>query len=90
MDNPADNLDQTDEDILTYTVSDEEIEPAAGIERGAGVSVRWGLPGHRRADGGQPCGLAASGRALQSMRRDGVAEGSNDQQSARGNDADDR
>jgi hypothetical protein len=22
MDNPADNLDQTDEDILTYTVSD--------------------------------------------------------------------
>ena len=23
MDNPADNLDQTDEDILAYTVSDE-------------------------------------------------------------------
>jgi hypothetical protein len=27
-------LDQTDEDILTYTVSDEELEAAAGLVRG--------------------------------------------------------
>jgi hypothetical protein len=27
-------LDQTDGDILTYTVSDEELEAAAGTERG--------------------------------------------------------
>jgi hypothetical protein len=32
----SDTLDQTDEDILTYTVSDEAIEAAAGIER-AGI-----------------------------------------------------
>jgi hypothetical protein len=32
MDNPADTLD-ADEAILTYTVSDEAIEAAAGIER---------------------------------------------------------
>jgi hypothetical protein len=31
----SDNLDQTDEDILTYTISDEAIEAAAGIWRGA-------------------------------------------------------
>jgi hypothetical protein len=30
MDNSADTLDQTDEDILTYTVSDEALEAAAG------------------------------------------------------------
>jgi hypothetical protein len=28
----GDNLNQTDEDILTYTVSDEALEAAAGIE----------------------------------------------------------
>ena len=28
-------LDQTDEDILTYDVSDEALEAAAGTERGA-------------------------------------------------------
>ena len=28
------NLDQADEDILTYTVSDETLEVAAGTERG--------------------------------------------------------
>jgi hypothetical protein len=28
-------LDQTDEDILTYTASDEALEAAAGTERGA-------------------------------------------------------
>ena len=32
MDNPADTLD-ADKAILTYTVSDEAIEAAAGIER---------------------------------------------------------
>jgi hypothetical protein len=37
---------------------------------------------------GLPNGLAASGRALQSIDRDGVVEDSNDQQLARGNDAD--
>jgi hypothetical protein len=35
MDNPADTLDQTDEDVLTYTVSDEALEAAAG--EGGGV-----------------------------------------------------
>jgi hypothetical protein len=32
MDNPADTLDETDEDILTYTASDEALEGAAGTE----------------------------------------------------------
>jgi hypothetical protein len=32
MDNPADTLDQADEDILTYTISDEALEAAAGQE----------------------------------------------------------
>jgi hypothetical protein len=30
MNDDTTNLDQTDEDILTYTVSDEAIEAAAG------------------------------------------------------------
>jgi hypothetical protein len=30
----SDNLDQTDEDILTYTVSDEALEAAAGFGAG--------------------------------------------------------
>jgi hypothetical protein len=29
------NLDQTDEEILSYTVSDEELEAAGDTERGA-------------------------------------------------------
>jgi hypothetical protein len=33
MDQTSSDFDQTDEDILTYTVSDEAIEAAAGIER---------------------------------------------------------
>jgi hypothetical protein len=37
-DTTSDNLDQTDEEILTYTVSDEALEDAAGTERGI-VSV---------------------------------------------------
>jgi hypothetical protein len=32
------DLDQADEDILTYTVSDEALEAAAGSERGASWS----------------------------------------------------
>jgi hypothetical protein len=39
MDNPADTLDQADEEILTYTASDEALEAAAaGIE---GVPSFW-------------------------------------------------
>ena len=38
MNDETTTLDQTDEDILTYTVSDEAIEAAAGIERGAAVT----------------------------------------------------
>jgi hypothetical protein len=35
MDQQTDiDLDQADEDILTYTVSDEALEAAAGTERG--------------------------------------------------------
>jgi hypothetical protein len=37
MDDPSTTtatLDQADEDILTYTVSDEALEAAAGTERG--------------------------------------------------------
>ena len=33
-------LDQADEEILTYTVSDEALEAAAGTERG-GISLRY-------------------------------------------------
>ena len=34
--NTTAGLDQADEDILSYTVSDEALEAAAGTERGAG------------------------------------------------------
>jgi hypothetical protein len=34
MNDDTTNLDQTDEDILTYTVSDDALEAAAGTERG--------------------------------------------------------
>ena len=34
------DLDQTDEDILTDTVSDEALEAAAGMEMG-GASLHW-------------------------------------------------
>jgi hypothetical protein len=36
MTDQTDTLDQTDEDILSYTVSDEALEAAAGTERGEG------------------------------------------------------
>ena len=35
MDDDTTDLDQTDEDILTYNVSDEALEAGAGTERGA-------------------------------------------------------
>jgi hypothetical protein len=35
MNNQTDTLDQTDEEILTYTVSDEALEAAASTDRGA-------------------------------------------------------
>jgi hypothetical protein len=35
-------LDQADEDILTYTVSDEAMEAAAGIEKGGLFINTWG------------------------------------------------
>jgi hypothetical protein len=38
MNDETTNLDQADEDILTYTASDEALEAAAGIERGARAS----------------------------------------------------
>ena len=41
------DLDQTDEDILSYTVSDESLEAAGGAERGAWLapSAYTRLPG---------------------------------------------
>ena len=39
----SDNLEEADEDILTYTLSDEEIEAAASIVSGTTwyVDTRW-------------------------------------------------
>jgi hypothetical protein len=39
MNDETTSLDQTDEEILTYTASDEALEAAAGTERGAPPSV---------------------------------------------------
>jgi hypothetical protein len=36
--NTTATLDQADEDILTYTISDEALEAAARSERGAGTN----------------------------------------------------
>ena len=47
MNDETTTLDQTDEDILTYTVSDEVIEAAAGIEKGAGGYTMWRVPSFR-------------------------------------------
>jgi hypothetical protein len=41
MDNPANTLDQADEDIFTYTASDEALEAATGIERGQGFTLPY-------------------------------------------------
>jgi hypothetical protein len=54
MDTSADTLDQADEEILTYTVSDEALEAAAGIEIEAPTYV---LPCPWRTYGG--CSLIA-------------------------------
>ena len=39
MNDETTTLDQTDEDVLSYTVSDEALEAEAGTERGARVLV---------------------------------------------------
>ena len=39
MDNPADTLNQTDEDILIRTVSDDALEAAADTEKGRPVAT---------------------------------------------------
>jgi hypothetical protein len=47
MNDDTTDLDQADEEILTYTVSDEALEAAAGTERGANTdfpSTRLGPP----------------------------------------------
>jgi hypothetical protein len=46
MDDPTTTatLDQADEEILTYTASDEALEAAAGIERGARPTVLNSAP----------------------------------------------
>jgi hypothetical protein len=43
MDDPnnAPGTLEADEDILTYTVSDEAIEAAAGFERGVAAATCW-------------------------------------------------
>ena len=44
MDNPADTLNQTDEDILIRTVSDDALEAAADTEKGrpvATIGLTW-------------------------------------------------
>jgi hypothetical protein len=41
---PADTLHQADEDILTYTASDEVLEAAAGTERGMMMMTWWAGP----------------------------------------------
>jgi hypothetical protein len=46
-DTTSDTLDQTDEDVLTYTVSDDAIEAAHG-----GENV-WNILRNSRADGQQ-------------------------------------
>ncbi len=42
MDKQTAELDQADEEILTYTVSDEELEAAAGTEG----APTWAAPTH--------------------------------------------
>jgi len=41
-DDTTTDIDQADEDILTYTVSDEALEAASGSERGGGVVLVTG------------------------------------------------
>jgi hypothetical protein len=44
MNDQTDHLDQTDEDILSYTVSDEALETAAGTHRGGSIFC-WPISG---------------------------------------------
>jgi hypothetical protein len=43
--NTTDTLDQTAEELLTYTVSDEELEAATGFGAGplAAAQTQWGI-----------------------------------------------
>jgi hypothetical protein len=43
MDDQTHTLGQTDEDILTYAVSDEALEAAAGMERGAKITFPFSM-----------------------------------------------
>jgi hypothetical protein len=45
MNDETTNLDQADEEILTYTASDEALEAAAGIESHNTVLVGSGIAG---------------------------------------------
>lgn len=56
-------LDQTDEDILTYEVSDEALEVAAGRERG---QVPTG-PGAMPTSNLSPCSLLLTGRVCERL-----------------------
>ena len=51
MNDTTSDPDPADEDILTYTVSDEALEAAAGTERGAYFYSERGAWSYR-----QPCG----------------------------------
>jgi hypothetical protein len=42
MNEQTNALDQADEEILAFTVSDEALEAASGTERGAGLSCGGG------------------------------------------------
>jgi hypothetical protein len=49
MDTPSnvtDNLDQADEDILTYTASDDALEAAAGTGGVTDITTSWALVCH--------------------------------------------
>jgi hypothetical protein len=45
MNEQTDRSDQTDEDIIAYTVSDDVLEAAAGTERRALLTVTMLCPG---------------------------------------------
>jgi hypothetical protein len=65
MNDETTNLDQADEDILTYTVSDEALEAAAGIERGSGLDTYTAIPGCpycQRCSRGRGRALGAQGQ----------------------------
>jgi hypothetical protein len=58
-------LDQTDEDVLSYTVSDEALEAAAGIEKQSGLNTYTAIPGCpycQRCSRGRGRALGAQGQ----------------------------